>query len=50
MRKTFKQLRDEALADPKRRAAIERKKTELLERVDRYMKENAEVIERLKKS
>lgn len=50
MAKTFKQLRDEAMANPKRRAAIEREHRELRERVSRHVKENAEVNERLKKS
>jgi hypothetical protein len=50
MGKTFKQLRDEAMANPKRRAAIEREERELRLRVDRRMKENAEVMGRLRKS
>jgi len=50
MAKTFKQLRDEVMADPKRRAAVAREGEELRRRVDRYMKENTEVMERLTKS
>jgi hypothetical protein len=50
MAKTFDQLRDEAMADPKRRAAIEREKKALLRRVDRYARENGEPMERLRKS
>lgn len=50
MGKTFKQLRDEAMADPKRRAAIEREQRELRERVNRQMKETAEAVERLRTS
>lgn len=50
MGKTFKQLREEAMADPKRRAAIEREEKELRQRVDRYTRENAELMERLRKS
>lgn len=50
MGKTFKQLRDDAMADPKRRAAIEREGQELRQRVDRYVRLNAEAIERPRKS
>jgi len=49
MGKTFKQLRDEAMADPRRRAAIEYEKRVLRDRVNRRMKENAEAMERLRK-
>lgn len=50
MGKTFKQVREEAMADPKRRAAIEREERALRERVDLYVKKTAEATDRLKKS
>jgi len=50
MGKTFKQLRDEAMADPNRRAAIQREEKELRRRVDRHMKANAEVTGQTRKS
>ncbi|MEK6327506.1 MAG: hypothetical protein AABM66_08295 [Actinomycetota bacterium] len=50
MGKTFEQVREKAMADPKRRAAIEREERALRKRVDRYVKEAAEATDRLRKS
>ena len=50
MTKTFKQLREKAMADPKRRAAIEREEKELRQRVSRHLEESVEVLDRPRKS